>query len=138
MRFAKSRPRVKRVKMRGRKTCGWGAKKKRRGGGSRGGKGFAGMFDQKRVWRIVHAPERIGKYGFKSLKQRNISPTLRAINLRDIAKLTDQAEIELAKFGYDKVLSAGNISKPVTIKAKAFSEAAVKKIEAAGGKAVKI
>jgi large subunit ribosomal protein L15 len=42
------------------------------------------------------------------------------------------------ELGYEKVLGEGKISKPLTIEAKFFSRQALKKIEEAGGKAVKI
>jgi large subunit ribosomal protein L15 len=138
MKFAKERRKAKRVKMRGRKTAGWGSKKKRRNAGSRGGVGFCGMFDHKAVWRIKYDPNRIGKHGFKSLKKRAIKADIKAINLRDINRLTDKAEIDLTNFGFEKVLAGGTLTRPITIKAKAFSEKAIKKIEASGGKAVKI
>ena len=51
-------------------------------------------------------------------------------------KLSGKSEIDASEFGYGKVLSEGVLEKPVTIKAKKFSERAKAKIEAAGGKAV--
>jgi large subunit ribosomal protein L15 len=47
-------------------------------------------------------------------------------------------KINVLELGYEKVLGEGKLSKPLTIEAKFFSKQAVKKIEGAGGKAVKI
>ncbi len=138
MKFLKSRRKLKRVRMRGRKTFGWGSKKKRRNAGSRGGRGRAGMFGQKQVWRIKYSPQSVGKFGFKSLRQRALKPGLKAINLRDISRLAVQAEIDLTEFGFDKVLAGGQLDRPIVIKAKAFSKGAIKKIEAVGGRAIKL
>lgn len=126
--------RKKVVKMRGSKWHGYGSKKKHRGGGSQGGKGQAGQFKHKKTffkrWGKAKQPR------FKSLEQRNIRAKEKAINLGDLVKLTDKSEIDASEFGYGKILSEGILEKSVTIKAKAFSERAKQKIEAAGGKAV--
>ena len=128
--------RKKVIGMRGGKTHGYGSKKKHRGGGSKGGRGQAGQFKHKKTffkrWGKAKQPR------FKSLEHRGIRPTEgKAINLRDLIKLAgERTEIEASEFGYGKVLSAGVLDKPVTIKAKAFSERAKEKIEKAGGKAV--
>jgi len=125
--------RKKVIKMRGSKTHGYGSKKKHRGGGYKGGKGRAGRFKHKKTffkrWGYYKKPK------FKSLEQR-FAPKEKAINLGDLVKLTDKSEIDASEFGYGKVLSEGVLEKPVTIKAKKFSERAKQKIEAAGGKAV--
>ena len=131
----KKRKRV--VKMRGSHTHGYGSKKKHRGGGSKGGKGLAGKFKHKKIFAMKYQPERFVKKRFKSMRQKNLAPMIRAINLRDIGKLSDKEEIDVTEFGYDKVLAAGALARPVTIKARLFSEYAVQKIEKAGGKAVK-
>jgi len=132
------RKRRKVVKMRGSKTHGYGSKKKHRGSGSRGGRGGAGKFDQKKIFVMKYQPWRLEKKRFKSLRQKGKIPEIKAINLRDIEKLSDKDEINLAEFGYDKVLASGNIKRPLIIKAKSFSEFAIKKIEKTGGKAVKV
>jgi len=126
--------RKKVVKMRGSKTHGYGSKKKHRGGGSKGGRGQAGQFKHKKTffkrWGKAKQPR------FKSLEHRGIRPKEKAINLGDLVKLTDKNEIDAKEFGYGKVLSEGVLERPVTIKAKKFSERAKQKIEKAGGKAV--
>jgi large subunit ribosomal protein L15 len=127
--------RKKVVKMRGSKWHGYGSKKKHRGSGSQGGKGQAGQFKHKKTffkrWGKAKQPR------FKSLEQRNVRAKEKAINIRDLVKLAgEKMEIDASEFGYGKVLSEGILERPVTIKAKTFSERAKQKIEAAGGKAV--
>lgn len=133
--------RKKVVKMRGSNSHGYGYKKKHRGKGSKGGKGRAGSFKQKRSFYLNNDWGHLGKAkGFKSLKQRDVIADYNSINLRDIEKFVQksQKEIDLTAIGYQKVLSAGSISKPLEIKAKYFSKGAEEKIQKAGGKAVKI
>ena len=127
--------RKKVIKMRGSKTHGYGSKKKHRGGGSKGGKGQAGQFKHKKTFFKRWGKEKQPR--FKSLEQRNIRVKEKAINLGDLIKLAEgRSEIDASEFGYGKVLSEGILEKPVTIKAKKFSERAKQKIEAAGGKAI--
>jgi large subunit ribosomal protein L15 len=123
-------------RMRGRKTHGWGCKKKHRGAGSRGGRGLSGSKNQRKFWIIKNKPGHFGKYGFKSLKTRKLKPSERAINLRDIARLAEGKEVDLKQLGYDRVLGTGSLDKPLTIKAGSFTKKAAEKIEKAGGKAV--
>ena len=131
--------RKKRVKMRGSKTHGMGAKSIKNGSGNRGGVGRSGLFKHKKSWVFKYEPNRIGgKKGFSSKKKRGIIGHVKAINLRDIAKLAQKNEINLKDFGYDKVLASGELTQPLTITAKFFSEGATEKIEGAGGKAVKV
>ncbi|HLD57644.1 MAG TPA: uL15m family ribosomal protein [archaeon] len=133
---AKKRKKVR--KMRGSKTHGYGAKSIKNGSGNRGGVGKAGVFKHKKSWVFKYEPNKIGgKKGFSSKKKRGIIGPVKAINLRDIAKLAKTADINLKDFGYDKVLSSGELTKPLTITARFFSAGATEKIEQAGGKAVK-
>jgi large subunit ribosomal protein L15 len=126
-------------KMRGSKTHGYGSKKKHRGSGSRGGKGYAGGKKHMKSWIFRYERDHFGKRGFRSLKQRKMQPVLKSINLRDLEKLAgEKKEIVLKDFGYDKVIGAGEIKKPLVIRAQAFSQKALEKIEKAGGKAEKI
>lgn len=125
-----TKKRKKVVKMRGSHTHGYGSKKKHRGAGSRGGRGYAGSFKHKKVHLKKKEPEHFQKRKFKSLRGKGLVPTLKTINLRDL-----KGGEELP--GY-KVLAAGAVSKGVTIKASAFSEKAKEKIKAAGGSAVEL
>lgn len=123
-------------KKRGSKTHGYGSKKKHRGKGSKGGSGKAGLNGHKKLKMLQERPDHFGKRGFKSLKQRNIKESTKAINLRDLQRL-GEGEIDLVELGYDKVLGTGELEKPLTVKAKKFSQKAEEKIEKAGGKAIR-
>ena len=122
-------------KMRGSQTHGWGMRKKHRGSGSRGGHGQGGLLYNKKSWMLKYDPEHFGKHGFKPLPRKE----MRAITLKDIDALADNLnrnEINLSEFGFQKVLSTGRLTKPLTIKAQKFVEKAKQKIEESGGKYV--
>jgi len=141
-----AKKRKKRTRLRGRKTCGYGSRKKHRGKGSRGGKGMAGTGKRAghyKTFILRYMPDYFGKRGFKSLKKIKKAKT-EAINLDEIekklnmflksgvAKKTGEG-IELNLQNY-KILGAGKLSTKLIVKAKAFSKQAAKKIEKAGGK----
>src|SRR5687768_5353893 len=92
---------LKNRKWRGRTSRGWGAKKKRRGGGSRGGRGFAGTHKHKFSWVTTMAPDHFGRKGFYSHAVRG-----KALNVEDIEKM-ESNEINLTKLGYGKLLGRG-------------------------------
>ena len=135
--------RKKQSRMRGTHTHGGGAKKKRRGAGSRGGRGMAGTGkrgDSKKpmIWHTKY----FGKFGFKKKNAANI----KAINIEDLELLINQLldkgvvekkgdnyDVDLKKAGYDKLLGKGKVNHKLTIKARFASEIAVKKVAAAGG-----
>mgnify|MGYP001610871807 CR=1 FL=1 len=122
-------------KMRGKRWHGYGSKKKHRGGGSRGGRGYGGSHKHKFSYIVKYEPEHYGKRGFVSLNKTEN----KVINLDDLEKIfrkTGKKEFDLAEMGYDKLLSRGKISQPLIVKAKKYSQAAKEKIEAAGGKMV--
>lgn len=125
-------------KCRGQRTYGYGSHKKHRGGGNRGGRGQAGMHKHKWSYTVKYDPDHFGKHGFG----RPFAEAARskAINLKDldaIAKKSGKKEIDIAELGYDKLLGTGKLSLPLSVKAKYFSKNAIKKIENAGGKALK-
>lgn len=133
------RKRKKVIKMRGSKTHGYGSKKKHRGAGSRGGRGYAGSKKHKKTWIKKYEPGHIGKRGFKSLRQRGLKKAIRAVNVGDLEKLAEgKKEIDLSKQGYDKVIGSGQLKKALTVKAAQFSKKAEEKIKKAKGKIVKI
>jgi large subunit ribosomal protein L15 len=122
-----------------------GSHKKWRGGGSRGGRGMAGLHKHKWTRTVKYMPDHFGKSGF-------ISPTskkIRAINIKDldqmmeklvekklVAKEGDKIKVDLEKIGYDKLLGSGKATRPFIIEAKYFSKSAVKKVENAGGQVI--
>ena len=84
---------------------------------------------------------RLPKRGFNKLFAKEIvAINLNALNAFEDGAVVDQAalvEAGIIKSACDgvKVLSNGALTKKVTVKANAFSEAAKAKIEAVGGKA---
>ena len=135
--------RKKNTRMRGLTTHGWGAKKKHRGSGNRGGRGMAGSgkrADQKKPSILnIYGNEYFGKRGLTSLKKIKKQKT---INLFEIeAKLNNLAKkdgdfyvIDLSK--YDKVLGTGNFNVKAKITCKSFSTKAKELIEKAGGETI--
>lgn len=134
-------------KYRGSKTHGGGSMKKRRGAGSRGGRGNSGRgkrADQKKpsIWKLKgNEKPYLGKYGFTS-----IHPDLVTINVSDLEKqassLLEQGAatqkkdvfvVDLSKVGIDKLLGAGQLSTKVSVRVSKASSSAVRKVEDAGG-----
>ena len=130
------RKRKKHRKFRGRRTY-HGSHKKARGGGSRGGRGKAGLHKHKWSYVVKYEPEYFGKTGFKPPRKKEVS----FINLKELDKIAKEKNLEkvnVVELGYEKVLGEGKLSKPLIVEAKFFSKQAVKKIEEAGGRAIKI
>jgi len=136
-------------KFRGQRSYGWGSHKKHRGKGSRGGRGLAGLHKHKWSYTVKYAPEHFGKTGFK--RPVAIVRKVKTINLKELDQLAekllkekiaekeeDRIKINVLKLGYEKVLGSGKLTKPLIVEAKFFSKQAIKKIEKAKGKAVKI
>jgi len=122
------KPRKQRY-LRGRKT-GFGSKKKHRGGGSRGGRGLAGLHKFKWSWTVTQEPDHFKKPSMKP-KPKIFDP----INLWQINEMAVKHNLKTLDLQNYKVLGSGEITVPVTIKAAAFSAQAVEKIQSAGGKA---
>src|SRR5437867_2278387 len=133
-------------KCRGYRSYGYGSHKKHRGGGSRGGRGMAGLHKHKWSLTLKEMPEHFGKSGFKTHHKKNIS----AINLEDLDRISEKLveekkaerqgdiiKIDVTKLGYQKVLGSGKLTKPLIIQAKYFSKSAEKKLQEMGGKAEK-
>ena len=135
-------------KYRGSRTCGGGNAKKRRGGGSKGGRGNAGPFKHHFVRTILKGVRR-GKYGFKRppsvIEEKN---TINVGKLDEIARnlvfrglATEEGsfiKVDMKNLGIDKVLGSGSIRKnrKLRITSKAFSVKAVEKIEGSGGEVI--
>lgn len=138
-----SRKRTKNSRQRGSKTHGWGAMKKHRGAGHRGGRGNAGSgkrADQKKpcFWKTKY----FGKNGFAS---KSRAPKIYPVNIR---MLDDNANswaskgyvkfekgvyvINLADLGYNKLLATGKLTKKYMIIVDFASAKAVEKVKSAG------
>lgn len=144
------RKRKKNVRQRGSKTHGWGAMKKHRGAGNRGGRGMAGSGkkgDAKKpsVWRNKRY---FGKRGFvkhgaaKKIKCVNLSYfEQRADELVKeglIKKKDDVYIVDVQKLGFNKVLGCARLTKRFRISAPLFSKEAVEKVQAAGGEIIEV
>jgi large subunit ribosomal protein L15 len=130
--------RKKTSKNRGSHTNGYGAKKKHRGKGSRGGKGLANIFKHKKVWARVKRPDLFERNtGFASLRMKGIKPYVKALNVCDLEGVLRgvdlKKEVDLGELGYDKLLGGGSINFPVKVRVSAFTERAEQKIQKAGG-----
>ena len=140
--------RSKNRRYRGHTTHGYGSMKKNRGAGHRGGRGKAGSGkrgDAKKpsFWKNKKF---FGKFGFKT---KDSIQEVTSINIKmiednldswlDKGLLTEEKGsyvIDLIALGYDKLLSAGKISKKYNITIKEASVKAQEKIQAAGGTVV--
>lgn len=128
--------RKKNTRQRGSKTHGWGAMKKHRGAGNRGGVGNAGSGkrgDAKKpsFWKN-------NKYfGVNGFKKKGAKISFNCINLDQLVNLAAKAgktELNLGDFGFNKLLGKGAITKAYTVTVDYASEKAVEKIQKAKGK----
>ena len=129
----KMKKRKKVSRARGTHTHGRGFKKKARGKGHRGGIGMAGSgkrADHKKSLVLnLYGNKYFGKS--KTLRRGPVTKDLEVINLYEIErKYPENKEINLK--GY-KVLSSGEISKKLMIKASAASKTAIDKVKKLGG-----
>ena len=129
-------------KMRGRGmgSHGWGARKKHKKKGHRGGKGMSGsgkIADHKKTLIIKkYGNKYFGKRGVTSKKTER--DTRKRINIGEIdmnldkygKKTGDSWEINLSEY---KILGEGEIKNKLIIRAKSVSKSALVKIKKAGG-----
>lgn len=134
-------------KKRGHRTSGWGGAQKHRGAGHRGGRGMAGSRKHRWVWVSKFDPNRFLSIGFKrpkSILHRDrvinaglINEKIKALSEEGIAKEENgKFNINLRAMGYNKLLGAGVVDKPLIVTVDSCSEAAKKKVEDAGGKVI--
>ena len=140
-----ARKRPKNSRMHGSTTHGWGARKKHRGSGNRGGQGMAGTgkrSDGKKpsIWAD---PKYFGKFGFKKKGQKidiypiNIENIEQKIDIlvssKKVFKEGDSYLIDLADLGYNKLLGTGKAKHKLKIAVAFASKNAIDKIKATGG-----
>ena len=136
--------RKKNTRQRGSKTHGWGAKKKHRGAGNRGGRGRAGSGKRAdtikpSLWKKKY----FGKFGFK---KKNVREKIKAINIsyveekldfllnkKLISKEGDFYIIDMGKLGFNKLLSQGKVLNKFKIKVPYASKKAIEKVKNSGG-----
>ena len=116
-------------------THGGGHRKKRRGAGSRGGRGNAGSGKRSKVKKQI--TPKLGKHGFTP---RNKKTTIKTINLGQLETRLQNKTIEvkdevvnLTALKYHKLLSTGNFTQKVKIKVAQFSSQTEAKVQEAGG-----
>lgn len=139
----------KKKKKRGSKSHGYGSKKKHRGAGSRGGRGYAGSLGHKRSQLRKEEPDHFGKKGFK--RPQKVIEDKETINLKELdmniedfveqgaaSKEDDKIKINLDDIGYDKLLGSGKVTREIVVEAKDFSETAKEKLKEKGGEAIEL
>ena len=132
--------RSKRSRLRGRRTCGYGARKKHKGKGSKGGKGMAGTgkrADQKKTLITkLYGNKYFGKQGITSKrterdKRKRISLGTIELNLEKYGEKTENGfKIDLSDY---KILGKRKLKNRLFIKAKEASESAIKRVKEKGG-----
>jgi len=143
--------RKKNSRFRGSHTHGWGAKKKHRGAGHRGGRGMAGSgkrADQKKPSILKEfGNDYYGKHGFN--RPQKLVLKIKAINIAQlilkipyflekklIAKTDGFYVIDAEKIGYNKILGGGKVDVKIKIKSPYITKLAKEKIERSGGSIV--
>ncbi|MCD6215901.1 MAG: uL15 family ribosomal protein [Candidatus Aenigmarchaeota archaeon] len=128
MRFRK-----KITRQRGSHTHGYGAKKKHRGKGSKGGKGYAGSTKHKLNYIRKYEP-----WHFKHKKNKP-KPKGKTINVSELGKqlknAKDRKTINLKNLGYSKLLGKGKADENLTgvkIVVRKVSKKAKEKLEKVG------
>ena len=145
----KKRKKASRMHGRGAGTHGWGARKKHKKSGHRGGKGMAGTgkrADQKKTLMTkLYGHGYFGKQGITSkgterdkrqrINLESIELNIESFVKRGIAKKTEKGiEIDLPKY---KVLDSSQeyiLKNKLIIKAREASTSAIEKVRKAGGK----
>ncbi|MEM2974641.1 MAG: uL15 family ribosomal protein [Candidatus Micrarchaeia archaeon] len=121
----------------GSRTCGGGNTKNRRGKGRRGGRGmYAGAHKHRYSYIVKYEPEHFGKHGFHPIIEKAEVPTINVGEIHSLAKsgkLEKKENMFVIEFK-GKVLGAGEIALPVSVRANSFSKGAEEKIKRANGK----
>jgi len=141
----KTKKRTKSSRMHGKAmgTHGWGARKKHKKTGHRGGKGMSGSgkrADHKKTLVIkLYGHGYFGKQGItskKTQKDKRDRINLEQIekNLKKYGKKTSEGfEVNLSSY---KILGTGEVKNKLIIRANEASKSAIKKVEVKGGKII--
>lgn len=123
--------RKKNTRQQGSKTWGWGAMKKHRGKGNKGGAGNAGSGKRGDAKKPANWNDRkyFGKYGFKRKKKELLTLSIATIE----QKYTTESILDMTKLGFDKLLGQGTPTKKYNITIAKASKKAIEKIKKAGG-----
>ena len=126
----------KKKKKRGSRTHGYGSKKKHRGKGSKGGRGYAGSKKHKIIGIRKYEPEHFKKKKLKTKQESGMRDPVKTINVKDLDMDFDEEEIDLKDMGIDKLLGKGKINRAVKVKVDNYSKKAKEKVEKAGGQII--
>jgi len=141
----KTKKRTKASRMHGRRmgTHGWGARKKHKKTGHRGGKGMSGSGKRadhkKTLVTKLYGHGYFGKQGITSKgsqkdKSNRINLQLIEKNLEKYGKKTSKGfEINLKSY---KILGTGEVKNKLIINAKEASKSAIEKVKRAGGEII--
>ncbi|MEM4336743.1 MAG: uL15m family ribosomal protein [Candidatus Woesearchaeota archaeon] len=138
--------RKKNSRQRGSWTHGWGAKKKHRGSGNRGGSGMSGTgkrADSKKpsIWHLDY----FGKKGFVSKNKRKIVAQNIEFIEKNLEKLLNEGKItkeqnlyvvDGKKLGFNKLLGKGKTKNKFKIYVDFASKKAIAEISSAGGEVI--
>jgi len=117
---------------RGTRNCGRGRKGSRR---RDSGRGLAGSNKHRLSWIIKNMPDH---FGAESMRGKPKAKTVNIGYLNEWAVTNGKDEVNAIGLGFQKVLGRGDVTKAITVKAKAFTASAKEKIESAGGKALAV
>ena len=133
-------------KCRSHTTHGGGHRKKRRGAGSRGGRGNAGT-GKRAGQKKAGIQRKLGKHGFTTHstairgKSINVSHFTtkkldRLVEAKKVTKKGDLYVVDLKSLGYVKLLGTGSLSLKVEVTVPQWSQTALAKVKNAGGSIV--
>ena len=138
--------RKKVTKYRAHTTHGGGHRKKRRGAGSRGGRGNAGSGKRAGQKKAGIKDRTLGNKGFSSKSTKNeriinvgyftLEKVNKLLEKGSIKKENDLFVIDLSSLGYQKLLGSGNTKLKLKITVDNFVPRAEEKVKAAGGEIV--
>ncbi|MBT3582870.1 hypothetical protein HN924_03040 [Candidatus Woesearchaeota archaeon] len=135
------RKQKKSVKQRGSRTHGWGAGKKHRGAGHRGGRGESNIGKRGGARKPRYLAKGIKPYGQRGMPATQKGASDNIINLATIydkletwvkqgkvKKEKDTYVVNLTKLGYDKLLSGGAVRQKLNITVGKISKKAAEKL----------
>jgi large subunit ribosomal protein L15 len=140
--------RKKYSRQRGSHTHGWGAMKKHRGAGNRGGRGNAGSGKRSDCKKPRYWVDQkyYGKHGFI---KKNIKFDVTPVNIgyleehlnnfmkeKKVMEENGVYVVDLKVLGYNKLLSTGKLTKKFKITADFASSKAIEKVKQAGGEVI--
>ncbi len=123
----------------GKRRCGRGNVKNRRGSGNRGGRGMAGVDKHKWTWAMAHQPDYYSKHGFVNPTRKRY-PTINLYEINQMA-LNGKLEEKEGKYVFEfkgKVLGRGKVTLPLSIKALSWSKNVERKLAEVKGEIAKL